>query len=74
MQIINFTSLLNKVVIFLTSKIKLSTIQVEKKFCKNEKKLKKYAKTFDKAGGGDILNGEKQNASFALKLWLSTIL
>ena len=38
------------------------------------KKLKKYAKTFDTAGGGDILNSEKQNASFAIKLWLSTIL
>ena len=33
-----------------------------------------FVKSFDKAGGGDILNGEKQNASFALKLWLSTIL
>ena len=30
--------------------------------------------TFDIAGGGDILNSEKQNASFAIKLWLSTIL
>ena len=44
-----------------------------KKIGQTQSFFKNLAKTFDTAGGGDILNSEKQNESFALKLWLSTI-